>query len=852
MNDWLDQLIATEATILTANQRLAASLTAAVNERHKELGRQAWRPLEIREWRAYLTSRFQADSGTQALPLRLSARQSLVLWEDALRPDLEPGQESLPALARLARETRDALADHRVEVDIVAATAASDDQRVFSESLRRYLARLDNNEWIDDAGIRGYVLANVDAYDWPGHLSFAGFLELPPIASALQSALETRGSVFWHEPRSPRAELSQLAFGDRYSELRAAGGWARDQREQGKRVAIVVGGLDAAASEIGALVREGFTPGWQLDRQAAGSVNVSFGRRLMDYPMIAIAIAALKSALSARNSSELSVLLRSPILGIHTDNSRIQASLDLHTVPDRDWTPALLRAWQSPDARSSLADLMDRLEAIAVEWQGSKQTAKHWAANVEAALDSLGWPGTTPLDSDEFQLLNRWRELLEEFSSLTTVTGRLTGLQAVARLASLASDTVFQPEQLNSAVDVLGPMEAAGQSFDALWIAGLTDDEWPGPARPSALISLRLQRDAGMRDSSPGLRLEQQSALLERLVTAAPSAVLSYPLAEGETEKAPSPLLTALAAHDADCPDPGWFVSEMIEHDALTTIAEIAPPVRPGERVFGGARIPELQHGCPFDAFAAGRLALNEPEPFSRAIGARIRGILTHDALCRLYADIPDQQSLSELDGSQLQQRIHQAIEHESRAWFVGVDGTLRRMMQLEEKRLQGVLRDVVELDRCREVFSVVAREESTSLQHGPISLGFRIDRIDRLPDGEILILDYKTGKAQGFVRQDGAPRSFQLVVYSMSVEETVAGLGLYFAAARETAIRGIGRGLGREREFSNRLAAWRGEVRGLLDSFVAGDLRIVAQRPLADGMDTLLLTRLSELKRYA
>ena len=78
-----------------------------------------------------------------------------------------------------------------------------------------------------------------------------------------------------------------------------------------------------------------------------------------------------------------------------------------------------------------------------------------------------------------------------------------------------------------------------------------------------------------------------------------------------------------------------------------------------------------------------------------------------------------------------------------------------------------------------------------------------------------------------------------------------MAGLGLYFAAARETVIRGIGGGLGRDKEFTEKLTAWRGEVRSLLDNFAAGDLRIVAQRPLAEGRDTLLLTRLPELKRH-
>ncbi len=853
MTDWLQDVIKSDATVLTANHRLAAALTRDVNARHVQEGRRAWRPQEIREWRGYLAGQYRQASVEQDLPLPLSPRQSLLLWEDALRPDLDDGSENLPALARLARDTRDALVDHRVSADAVATLSATEDQRLFSQSLRRYLARLANNGWTDDAGVREFVVENADRFDWPRETWFAGFIEISPLIRTLQDALRSAGGECRVPAASRPANPELCAFHERAAELRAAGLWAREQREQGRRVAIVVSGLESSSAETGALVREGFTPGWQFGGQAASSVNVSFGRRLVDYPMVSVALLALRFLVSPAKSAELSILLRSGMLGDHADSSRASAAIALHEVPDRDWTPGLLDAWRSPIEGSSLERFVNSLRQLAEALPTGRQPAKAWAAIFESTLDALGWPGADTLDSDEFQLANRWRELLEEFSSLATVTGALTGSQALARLGLIAADTVYQPEQLDKAIDVLGPMEAAGQSFDALWVAGLTDAEWPGTARPSPLLSLKLQRDAGMRDSSPEQRLGHQSALLAQLVAAAPTVVLSYPETDGDSETSPSPLIGSYAPRVVSVPDPGWYIGTLADPSSLTRVDEVAPPVRIGERVYGGSRIADLQHSSPFDAFVSGRLAIDNPEPFSPAVSARIRGILAHGALDRLYEDLGSQAELSALDDGALKARIVDSIATESKAWFVGVDDTLRRLLQLEEQRLEGVLFDVVALDRERDTFTVVAREGEAALQHGNVRLGFRVDRIDRLADGSLLLLDYKTGnRAEGFVRQDGDPRSFQLVLYSMCFDEPVSGIGQYFASAKETVIKGVGQGLDKTAQFDALMTAWRGEVRGLLDNFAAGDLRIVAQRPLSDGMDSMLLSRLPELKRRA
>ena len=112
--------------------------------------------------------------------------------------------------------------------------------------------------------------------------------------------------------------VRQMVCDDRDTELRTAGAWARRQLEEtpGQRIGIVVSDLEQDAARAGRLVREGLVSGWQYapDAQQA-AVNVSFGRRLQDYPAVEIALLLLRWTHSAISGTDLGLLIRTPFLG---------------------------------------------------------------------------------------------------------------------------------------------------------------------------------------------------------------------------------------------------------------------------------------------------------------------------------------------------------------------------------------------------------------------------------------------------------------------------------------------------------------------------------------------------------
>jgi len=263
-----------------------------------------------------------------------------------------------------------------------------------------------------------------------------------------------------------------IACDDPDAELRTAGAWSRRQLEEDpdRRIGIVVSSLEQDAERAGRLVREGLVPGWQYAQGTRRTaVNVSFGRRLRDYPAIEIALLLLRWTHSAISGKDLSLLMRTPFLGAGDIDARARLELELRRIPDRNWTPQLLRRTFSgrkiPDGAAEWLTQVGKLGDIRREQPGEVSPA-HWAEVIDALLESFRWPGDTVLESKDFQLINRWRDLLNDFARLELVVPRMALGHAVGQLSAMASETIFQPEMEGAVVQVLGPLEAAS------WLLG--------------------------------------------------------------------------------------------------------------------------------------------------------------------------------------------------------------------------------------------------------------------------------------------------------------------------------------------------------------------------------------------
>jgi RecB family exonuclease len=84
-------------------------------------------------------------------------------------------------------------------------------------------------------------------------------------------------------------------------------------------------------------------------------------------------------------------------------------------------------------------------------------------------------------------------------------------------------------------------------------------------------------------------------------------------------------------------------------------------------------------------------------------------------------------------------------------------------LISIERRRLVGIVMRWLQFEiDDRADFEVAAIEERRSMAIGPLLLNGRLDRVDRLPDGRTIIIDYKTGGDAG-VRSWLGPRPDEL-----------------------------------------------------------------------------------------
>ena len=856
MYAWLAEELSGEGTVVTANRRLARVLLQEFADRQLAAGNQAWASPRILAWPDWLDALLQEAGAQESLPTKINHHHSALLWDRCLRKELQSDVSGVANLVRLARDSWQRLADWRVDIREVARHAQGADQRAFAAAAGRYAALLGHQGWVDDAGLAGLVCGLLDErrIRIRGRVTFVGFDRSRPIVEKIRESLERQGCAVREQAVAEASTPALFAFDNREAELRAAGSWARArlENEPRERVAIVVNNLEREADRYAGLVREGLIPGYRTSAQLpAQALNVSFGRKLLAYPAVSIGLLWLRWLVGDLESVGVSHLLRSPLVGLGPVDGRARLEQRLRGLPDRNWTPAMLAsALRGQEEAHDAVDWLQRVAGLSPARRSLPAMASpaEWAIRFDEALTAAGWPGQGALDSSDFQLINRWRDLLNDLARMELVSARMTKETALGQLEGMAAETVFQPESDITRVHLLGSLEASGLEFDAVWLAGMTATEWPPHGNPSALVSRQLQQQYGMPDALPDDTLDYSRRLFMRLCAAAPDVVCSYPRVADDAEQSPSELLNIVAAHTGQAPDdPGWHAATMAGGVVTESVEDPVPSVSNLERLSGGAGTLQNQLADPITAFIGGRLAVRVLDEQAFGLPPLLRGNLVHDALYQLYFDRPSSEEIAAW--SDIDQRISKALDFAFTKHERNTDEVLRKLLALERVRVAGLLREFIALDTGRAAFQVASVEKKMALVESGLEIKLRIDRVDRLPSGHVAIIDYKTGSEKKFLDAKGEPREIQLVAYACAIDEPVAALVLANVDSRVTGFHGAGEGFLDIGDWETRLAAWSGRLQDACRDMARGDVRVNRHQSVEEARSLNLLTRFTELR---
>jgi probable DNA repair protein len=878
------------ATVLTGNTRLARSLAADYERGMLAAGRRAWTTPTVLPLDAWLRGQYEeaALRSDPPLPRLLSPDQEAQVWAGIIAAD---GSALLRVDATAARaaaswkrvcEWRLPLGDRRF----------GDDPN--TEAFRRWATRFErassDGDWIAGAGLASRLAQMVTAGACvpPQRALLTGFYELTPAVRELAAALSAAGcELAWVESAGVDGQVAVFRAEDPRQEMLAAAGWARRllQQRPEARIGIIVPDLAACRAALANILTRTLDPA-SLTPGAGPQArpwNLSLGRPLADYPVIATALRLLGLMQSPVELETLGLLLRSPHWALARDAAERAAELDRRALLDRrlrkrgdarialsavSWQAALgredgaVQPWTSP----RLAECLGQLQRAARQLPAQAATGT-WASQFAQWLRSAGWAGTDgkgrPLDSREYQAVEAWQDLLSRFSSLEDFAGTLGLPAALALLGRLAAGTLFQPRTGDAPLQVLGLHEAIGQHFDHLWVMGMHDGAWPPPANPDPFLPRGLQRERSLPHSGPELELDWAARVTEQLGGAAAEVVFSHPVREGGEELAGSPLIAAWPLLDDDFGD-------LPEADAWANVlrnsgvSERVSPPRPlpldTGTMRGGSALLRDQALCPFRAFAAHRLGAQPLDRVQAGLDAARRGRLLHAVLERLWGELQSQATLLELDDAGLRGLLRAAVDEVLEGQRRRSPHTFTsRFRSLEARRLEQRVLEWLAVERERSPFTVLGRESKHEFEVAGLRLRLQLDRVDALADGSRAVIDYKTGQVRPTAWFGPRPEEPQLPLYglaSRAAEPDTPVAAVAFAQLRpgRAAFSGVVReagilpGLPSRRAGPLRDAAeqwpavldeWDAELRRLAQDFVAGGAAVAPKRGLQTCRDS-------------
>ena len=402
--------------------------------------------------------------------------------------------------------------------------------------------------------------------------------------------------------------------------------------------------------------------------------------------------------------------------------------------------------------------------------------------------------------------------------------------RALSRFERLCRDTLFQPETPEAPVQVLGVLESAGLAFDALWLAGMTDEAWPLAARPNPFLPPALQKKAGIPEASAEQTLARGRRITESWLAAAPEVVVSHPAWEEDRKLVVSPLVAEIPISPLpETRAPRWrdliFAARAIE-----SAPDGSAPALATKTPRGGTRILADQAACPFRAFARHRLGAEALEEPLAGPDARARGSLLHALMRELWGELKASSALEADCAPAIAKAAAAAVaEAELEEPFAG----------LERDRLAKLANEWLDVERKRAPFEVAAREDKRKLKVAGLELSGRIDRLDKLASGGHALIDYKSGRPTPKAWDGERPDDPQLPLYALSAPEEISALA--YAKLQTGGMKYMGFARDKDKGFvaeakdwGSLLNGWRKELEALGSGFASGDARVDPKSGLA------------------
>lgn len=467
------------------------------------------------------------------------------------------------------------------------------------------------------------------------------------------------------------------------------------------------------------------------------------------------------SSLFQRNltSEALLTLLKHPLT--HSGNDRGN-----HLLWTRElelWIRRKAVTYPDPETLRDCALAKDSVDAGWIEWVISAFCAKELSGDVDLsdrldahiALSEHIASGQED-GSGALWLEGAGRKAAQVVNDLRThapVAGPITATDYSDLFgAVLAREEVRDRDEGHPHILIWGTLEARVQGADLVILGGLNEGSWPEAPSPDPWLNRKMRHDAGLL--LPERRIGLSAHDFQQAVCA-PEVWITRAIRSDEAETVPSRWVNRLLNLLGGLPDQNGpeALADMRSRGrvwinnihALETFKETPPASRPSPTPPQSARpqrlsVTEIKRLIrdPYAIYAKHVLRLRPLDPLMRSPDALLRGIIVHEILEQLIKDsVAEDQPVTRarlmaISETVLAQNVPWPT---ARAlWKARLDRIADHIVTEEAKRRQ----------RATPIaFEARARADIDDFD---FTLTGTADRLDRTPDGDLILYDYKTG----------------------------------------------------------------------------------------------------------
>lgn len=735
---------------LAPNARLARHLRNEIARQKITEGKSAWvtaRCYSVVEWFRILGEEYFLHAPDHRV--LVDSQQTHLMWQSIIDQDVFIGEPRVTSLATRAWRT---ICESVIETpDKWTDLYLSEDSQRFKQWATSYKAQCKARSFVDEWAFFSEIPKHIAKgfLDIPNNIELVGF-DLPQrqLFNEVISAFQKEGTIVTYADKigNEFSPDSVLECEDQSGEILVAARWAKEKIEENPlgNFAIVVGDLETRMEQIERAVRKVFDPaGFALSETVPQQWHISLGKSLARWQIVADALEFLALSTEKWTQLDIRMVLRSPYLSGWNEESDAQSAVIANGGVQASYFltfTEVLRALQ--------AEKCDVLGEALADWrecrhsQPKRAWPSDWAKFFQDELRSLGFTLGRKLDSREYQILERWYKLLDEFGRFDALASNpISRVEALRQLSERAEIIMFRERNDGVPLEIMSYQEAIGSTFDAIWLAGLDDTLWPPPVEKDPFIPLSLQTHLELSSAAGCLKYAREA--LGAVFSSAPVIECSFVRGNGGRIVSLTPLLS-------HCKITTRSIDRFYEQAQMDApfLDQNGPAI--SSKVYGGGMsFLRDQSSCAFKSFAKWRLGAVEIKTARPGLNASQRGVLIHQALEYVWRNLGSKSVLETLTDSDLLLRIREAVEQsfkrmtsKSKLLLIGTS------RQIEKDRIEDLLYRWLEYEKLRPDFVVEDQESQVVFKGAGVSFTGKIDRIDRIADGTTMLIDYKTGAA--------------------------------------------------------------------------------------------------------